>query len=130
MGNHTYTVYSAIFGNLRNQPLRISNLASAATTQIFLYMGVNAKPGASLRGWRELSHMRSYMVRISIAKFCSKRIAYKIFYCDQLDKIAIRDLWSQPVLQGSMDIIDDGHHAFETNTLFLDGSLEGRNLRG
>jgi predicted methyltransferase len=88
-------------------------------------MGVNGRPGASLRGWREL-FPRAQVYGADIDRgilFEENRI--KTFYCDQLDRAAIRDLWSQDVLQGGIDIIiDDGLHTFEGNTSFLDGSLE------
>jgi hypothetical protein len=123
---HNYTTtYSAIFGELRNKPLRILELGLGSNNPNFpYYMGVGAKPGASLRGWRELfPHALVYGADIDRdILFEEDRI--KTFYCDQLDEIAIRDLWSQPDLRGGMDIIvDDGHHTFEANSLFLDGSL-------
>ncbi|MGO9242545.1 MAG: hypothetical protein ACLQBJ_17215 [Bryobacteraceae bacterium] len=109
---HNYTtVYSVLFGRLRDQPLRIFELGVLS--------------GASLRGWREL-FPRALVFGADVnrdALFEEDRI--KTFYCDQLDSAAIRGLWSQPVLQGGMDIIiDDGEHTFEGNTSFLDGSLE------
>jgi hypothetical protein len=55
----------------------------------------------------------------------------KTFYCDQLDRGAIRDFWSQPVLRAGVDIIiDNGLHTFEANTSFLDKSLEYLRLDG
>jgi hypothetical protein len=46
------------------------------------------------------------------------------FYCDQLDRVAIDEMWSQPALQGGMDIIvEDGMHTFEGSVSFLNGSL-------
>jgi hypothetical protein len=124
---HNYTTaYSAIFGELRNQPLRILELGLGSGDPNFpFYMRVDAKPGASIRGWRELfPHALVYGADIDRdILFEEDRI--KTFYCDQLDEIAIRDLWSQTDLRGGMDIIiDDGHHTFEANSLFLDGSLE------
>jgi bifunctional DNA-binding transcriptional regulator/antitoxin component of YhaV-PrlF toxin-antitoxin module len=82
------------------------------------------RDGASLRGWREL-FPNALVYGADIDRdilFEEERI--KTFYCDQLDQGAIQDLWSQPVLEGGVDvIIDDGLHTFEGNTSFLDGSL-------
>jgi hypothetical protein len=117
---HNYTaVYSVLFGKLRDQPLRIFELGLGAS------MRVDSLPGASLRGWRELfPHALVYGADIDRdILFEEDRI--KTFYCDQLDSAAIRDLWSQPVLQGGMDIIiEDGMHTLESSTSFLNGSLE------
>ena len=49
----------------------------------------------------------------------------KTFYCDQLDRSSIRELWSQPDLQAGLDIIiEDGLHTFEANVSFLEESLD------
>lgn len=132
-GWHNYTtIYSVLFGNLRDRPLRIFELGLGTGNPHFAFnMGLDGQPGASLRGWRELfPHALMYGADIDRdILFEEDRI--KTFYCDQLDSGAIRDLWSQPVLQGGMDIIiDDGLHTFEANTLFLDGSLEQLNPGG
>jgi hypothetical protein len=127
---HNYTtIYSVLFGNLRDRPLRIFELGLGTNDTKFAdNMGINGIPGASLRGWREL-FPNALVFGADIDRdilFEEDRI--KTFYCDQLDSVAVRDLWSQPVLQGGMDIIiDDGLHSFEANTSFLDGSLA--NLR-
>ena len=126
-GTHNYTtIYSSLFGKLRDQPLLIFELGLGTNNpNVFFTMGVNGRPGASLRGWREL-FPRALVCGADIDSgvlFEEDRI--KTFYCDQLDSAAIRDLWSQPVLRGGADIIiDDGLHTFEGNTSFLDGSLE------
>ena len=126
-GEHNYTtIYSVLFDKLRDQPLQIFELGLGGSNPKFpANMGVNGRPGASLRGWREL-FPRALVYGADIDRdilFEEDRI--KTFYCNQLDSVAIRDLWSQPVLQGGMDIIiEDGLHTLEGSTLFLDGSLE------
>lgn len=125
-GYHNYTtVYSGLFKGYRDQPLRVFELGlGTANPQLASTMGVHGVPGASLRGWRELfPHALLYGADIDRGiLFEDDRI--KTFYCDQLDQAAIRELWSQPDLQGGMDIIiEDGLHTFEANVSFLEGSL-------
>jgi hypothetical protein len=126
-GWHNYTtVYSALFGKLRSRALRIFELGLGTNNPTLTStMGVNGRPGASLRGWREL-FPNALIYGADIDRdilFEEGRI--KTFYCDQLDSAAIRDLWSQPDLQDGMDIIiEDGLHTFEGNVSFLDGSLD------
>jgi hypothetical protein len=126
-GEHNYTtIYSVLFGKVHDQPLRIFELGLGGSDPKFAAnMGINGRPGASLRGWRELfPHALVYGADIDRdILFEEDRI--KTFYCDQLDSAAIRDLWSQPVLLGGMDIIiEDGMHTLESSTSFLNGSLE------
>jgi hypothetical protein len=126
-GWHNFTtVYNRLFANRRNDRLRIFELGLGTNNpNLVSSMGVNGKPGASLRGWRQLfPHAAVYGADIDRdILFEDDRI--KTFYCDQLDESAIRNLWSQPELQGGMDIIiDDGLHTFEGNLSFMDSSLD------
>jgi hypothetical protein len=123
---HNYTtVYAAILDGYRGRPLRIFELGLGTNNpELVSSMGVTGRPGASLRGWREIFPQASiYGADIDRAiLFEEERI--KTYYCDQLDQEAIRALWSEPALRGGMDIlIEDGLHSFEGNISFLDGSL-------
>jgi hypothetical protein len=126
-GSHNYTtVYSALFKGCHDQPLRIFELGLGTNNPgLPSNIGVYGLPGASLRGWRELfPHALVYGADIDRdILFQEDRI--RTFYCDQLDQASIRQLWSQPDLQGGMDIIvEDGLHSIEASFSFLDGSLE------
>jgi hypothetical protein len=126
-GSHNYTtVYSALFKGCHDRPLRIFELGLGTNNPgLASNVGVYGLPGASLRGWRELfPHALVYGADIDRdILFQEDRI--RTFYCDQLDQAAIRQLWSQPDLQGGMDIIiEDGLHSIEASFSFLDGSLE------
>ena len=123
---HNYTtVYSALFKERSDQPLRVFELGLGTNNpDAPSSMGVFGSPGASLRGWRELfPHALVYGADIDRGiLFQEDRI--KTFYCDQLDQSSIRELWSHPDLQGGADIIiEDGLHTLEANASFLDGSL-------
>jgi hypothetical protein len=125
-GWHNYTaVYSELFGVLRGRALRIFELGLGTNNpELASTMGVDGRPGASLRGWREL-FPKALVFGADIDRnilFTDDRI--QTFYCDQLDANAIRDLWAQPALQDEMDIlIDDGLHRLAGNASFLAGSL-------
>ena len=119
-------VYSALFKERCDQPLRIFELGLGTNdADAPSNMGVFGAPGASLRGWQELfPHAFVYGADID------RRILFQVdriktFYCDQLDRSSIRELWSRPDLQGGMDIIiEDGLHTFEANVSFLEESLD------
>jgi len=124
---HNYTtVYSALFRGRYDQPLRIFELGLGTNSpDVPSTMGVFGVPGASLRGWRELfPHAFVYGADIDRGiLFQEDRI--KTFYCDQLDRSSIRELWSHPDLQAGVDIIiEDGLHTFEANVSFLEESLD------
>jgi hypothetical protein len=124
--NNYTPVYSELFKDRRDQPLRIFELGLGSDNpDTPSNMGVFGVPGASHRGWQEL-FPRALVFGADIDRgilFQEGRI--KTFYCDQLDKQSIAELWSQPDLAGSMDIIiEDGLHTFEGNISFLEGSLD------
>ena len=123
---HNYTtVYSALFKPYRDRPVRILELGIGTNNpEVPCHMPGHGRPGASLRGWREL-FPRALVFGADIDRcvlFQEDRI--KTFYCDQLDCASIRELWSQPdLLDGADIIIEDGLHTFEANVSFLEGSL-------
>ena len=124
---HNYTtIYSVLFRALRKKPLRIFELGLGTNNpHLASSMGVYGRPGASMRGWREL-FPQALIYGADIDRdilFTDDRI--ETFYCDQLDGEAIRDLWAQPSLREPMDIlIDDGLHTLEANVSFMNGSLQ------
>ena len=125
-GHNYTTVYSALLGQYFKPPYRIFELGlGTSNPQLVSSMGVAGRPGASLRGWRELfPNSLIYGADIDRASlFESDRI--KTYYCNQLDTSAICGLWSRPELADGMDvIIEDGLHTFEANISFLEGSIQ------
>lgn len=125
--NHNYTtVYSVLLEAFRDRPVKVFELGLGTNNpEIPSSMGINGRPGASLRAWREyLPDADVYGADIDrTVLFEEGRI--KTFYCNQLDPMSIADLWSQPNIRAGVDIIiEDGLHTFEANTSFLEGSLE------
>jgi hypothetical protein len=119
------TVYSALFKERYDQPLRVVELGLGSNNvDVPSNMGIFGAPGASLRGWREL-----FPHALVCGADVDRRILFqedriKTFYCNQLDRSSIRDLWSRAELQSGADIvIEDGLHTFEANISFLEESL-------
>lgn len=126
LGHNYTTVYSALFGAYHNKPLRIFELGLGTNNpDLPSNMGVTGRPGASLRGWREL-FPQAFVYGADIDRtilFHEDKI--KTFFCNQLDQDSIRELWNLPDLQDGVDIlIEDGLHTLEANISFLEGSLE------
>lgn len=123
---HNYTtVYSKVFEKYRNYPLRIFELGLGTNNpRLASSMGSAGVPGASLRAWRKL-FPRAFVFGADIDRdilFQEEKI--RTFYCDQLDRASILELWRQPDLRAGVDIlIEDGLHTMEASVTFLDGSL-------
>jgi SAM-dependent methyltransferase len=127
---HNYTtIYSAVFGPLLKHKIKIFELGLGSNRAEFgANMGRHGRPGASLRGWRDL-FPSALLFGADIdraALFTETRIT--TFQCDQLDSSAVQALWAEPSLRDGLDIIvDDGLHTLEGSIRFLDASL--RQLR-
>jgi lipopolysaccharide biosynthesis glycosyltransferase/predicted O-methyltransferase YrrM len=123
---HNYTtLYYALLKDRRESIRRVFELG-LGTTDLTIpnNMGVNGKPGASLRGWAEFfPHAEVFGADID------KRILFtedriKTYYCDQLDPSAICSMWQLEDLQESFDlIIEDGLHTYEANVCFFENSI-------
>lgn len=125
-GWNKYTpLYSALFKERYEQPLRVFELGLGTNNlDIESNMGMFGAPGASLRGWRQLfPHALVYGADID-RRILFEEDRIKTFFCDQLDKSSIRDLWSHEDLRGGADIIvEDGLHTLDANLSFLEESL-------
>jgi len=120
-GLHNYSVvYDWLFSRFRREKLQIFELG-LGTNKVGApsSMGVNGKPGASLRAWREyFPQAQIYGADIDRdILFAEDRI--QTFWADQRDPKAIRELWHQ--LDGvSFDVmIDDGLHEAPANICFF-----------
>jgi hypothetical protein len=126
-GWHNYTeYYHEIFKSLKDKELNIFELGLGTNNpNLPSSMGVDGKPGASLRGWKEY-FPNSEVYGADIDKdilFQEDRI--KTFYCDQTNKEIIHGMWNLPELNAiQFDIIiDDGLHECNANIMFLENSI-------
>jgi hypothetical protein len=126
-GRHNYTtVYHHLFADLRHEKVSLFELGIGTNNpELVSSMGVTGKPGASLRGW-EMYFRFGGIFGADIDRdilFHEGRI--QTFYCDQLSKKAIDEMWAEPPLTKEFDIvIEDGLHTFEANVSFLENSLQ------
>jgi SAM-dependent methyltransferase len=86
-------------------------------------MGKNARPGASLRAWRDY-FPNANIFGADIDRdilFSEERIA--TFHCDQTNPQSVSELWEN-IKDVDFDLmIDDGLHAFEANVCLFENSF-------
>lgn len=124
---HNYTtLYYMLFRHIRNNNLRVFELGLGTNNlDVNSNMGVNGKPGASLRGWcKFFPNANIYGADID------KRILFeeeriKTYYCDQTDPAVIKDMYeNNPELHDPFDIIvEDGWHTFPAQVTFFENSI-------
>jgi hypothetical protein len=122
---HSYAdYYSSLFSHCRLTPTKVfecgigtnnPNLASS--------MGVNGKPGASLRAWRDyFPHATIYGADIDRdILFEEPRI--KTYYVDQLNPESINHMWSEVAVTDFDLMVDDGLHTFEAGWTLFSNSI-------
>jgi hypothetical protein len=124
--NNYTPLYSALFNQRRDQQLRVFELGLGSNNlDVSSNMGVFGAPGASLRGWRQIfPHAFVYGADVD-PRILFEEDRIKTFYCNQLDRSSVRELWTHPDLRDGMDIvIEDGLHTFEANVSFLEESID------
>jgi len=130
---HNYTTfYYSIFKNMQDKELRIFELGIGSNNPNFpCYMGVDARPGASLYGWNEFFY-NSKIYGADIDKdILFNTDSIKTFYCDQRDPNIIHNMWNEPELKENFDIIiDDGFHNIYANICFFENSIHKLKSKG
>ncbi len=124
-GHHSYThYYHEVFKTVRNDTVRIFELGLGTNNLDFpSNMGVDGKPGASLRGWKQYFANGSVFGADIDGGILFQEDRIKTYQCDQNDGNSVRALWAQPDLQEEFDIIiEDGLHIFDSNVHFFENS--------
>ena len=129
--SHNYAdFYSLVFGLRRNDVKSVIECGLGTNNpDLESSMGINGKPGASLRMWRDYFPY-AYIVGCDIDSnvlFSEERI--KTFYCDQTSTESINTfLKNAKIVEDSVDIIiDDGLHEFYAGISFFENMI--RSLR-
>ena len=124
--SHTYAdYYSHLFFHNRNDIKKIFECGLGTNNpELLSSMGINGKPGASLRVWRDyFPNAMIYGADIDRdVLFEDDRI--KTFYMDQLSQQSIQEYW-QIVGEDNFDLmLDDGLHTFEAGSSLFNNSIE------
>lgn len=130
---HNYTtLYHALFNTIRGRVSRVFELGLGTNNiSIPSNMGINGKPGASLRGWREYFTKASVFGGDIDSNILFEEDRIKTYYCDQTNPTSISDLWNAPELKDGFDIIiEDGLHTFDANACFFENSIHKLNAGG
>lgn len=124
LGHHNYTTfYEPLLKHLKTTTDVVVFELGIGTNNPNLpsSMGVDGRPGASLRGWEEWLP-NAHIIGADIDRdilFTTERIT--TYYVDQKNATTITDMWSkckQPVDL----IVDDGLHQFFANDIFIRNS--------
>ena len=124
--SHNYTdYYSRLFSHCRNHVKKVFECGLGTNNpNLPSSMGVNGKPGASLRVWRDyFPNAMVYGADIDCdILFQEERI--NTWYIDQLNPDAIRKFW-ETVGEHDFDfIVDDGLHTFQAGSTLFTYSID------
>lgn len=122
---HTYAdYYSMLFDHCREQVLNVFECGLGTNNpEVRSNMGIDGKPGASLRAWRD------YFPKASIVGadidagvlFTEPRIL--TFQVDQTKPDSVARLWAQVKVPSFDLMIDDGLHEYEAGTCLFSHSI-------
>lgn len=125
--SHNYAdFFSLIFGLGRNNVTKVIECGLGTNNpKLASSMGMDGKPGASLRMWRDYFPNASVIgcdIDIDVL-FSEERI--KTFHCDQTSSNSIKDfLKNSELSENSVDvIIDDGLHKFFAGKCFFENMI-------
>ena len=121
---HTYTrVYADLFSSIKEEELTIFECGIGTNNPLFASsMGVNGKPGASLRVWRDYFPKSTiYGADIDSSILFSED---RIFtgYMDQTNPESIKSFWEKYDIYPNI-IIDDGLHRYSAGITLFEASF-------
>jgi hypothetical protein len=124
-GNHNYAdIYEILFHGIRDTSFTLFECGIGTTNPSILNnMGVNGKPGASLRAWRDYFPQARILgadIDRSII-FSEERI--DTAYVDQTDSDSIKNMWDSFGSPNVKIIIDDGLHNFQAGVSLFENSF-------
>jgi hypothetical protein len=122
--SHTYADFlDARFGHCRETIKTVFECGLGTTNPAYPFnMGKDAKPGASLRVWRDY-FPNARIIGADLDKstlFEHERI--KTYHVDQTSKVSIVNMWSQIAISDFDLMIDDGLHQYEAGICLFENS--------
>lgn len=125
--SHNYNdFYGLVFGIRRNDIKNVIECGLGTNNpNLKSSMGIDGKPGASLRMWRDF-FPNANIVGCDIDKeilFIEERI--NTFYCDQTSSESVNNFVKEAeIIEGSVDIIiDDGLHEYHAGISFFENMI-------
>ena len=125
--SHNYAdFYGLVFGIRRNDIQNVIECGLGTNNpNLESSMGIDGKPGASLRMWRDFFPSAN-VIGCDIDKevlFSEDRI--NTFYCDQTSSESINNFVKEAeIIEGSVDIIiDDGLHEYDAGISFFENMI-------
>jgi hypothetical protein len=124
--SHTYAdFYSRLFSHCRHDVTKVFECGLGTNNpDLPSSMGVEGKPGASLRVWREF-FPNAIIYGADIDRdvlFEEDRI--KTFYIDQLDPNSVEAFWKNVGVDDFDLIVDDGLHTFDAGSCLFKNSAK------
>jgi hypothetical protein len=127
--HHNYSrVYHYLFSHMREEKFNLFELGLGTNNiNIPSNMGINGKPGASLRGWNDYfpnAEIRGADVDPAIVNGPNDTDRIKTRWVDQTNKQIVLKLWSYDIMNSEFKImIDDGLHHVLGNITFFENSI-------
>lgn len=128
-GWHNYTqIYDKLFFNIKNDFFNIFEVGLGTNNlNIPSNMGLNGKPGASLRGWQDYflnANIFGADVDRDIVNGPHDTHRIKTFWVDQNNEESILNMWNTINVKNKFKIIiDDGLHEYDSNINFFKNSI-------
>ncbi len=124
--SHSYAdYYSRLFSHCRGSVANVFECGLGTNNPMIpSSMGINGKPGASLRVWRDY-FPNALVIGADIDSdvlFQEERI--QTYFVDQLDPVSIEEMWRAVNVEFFDLMIDDGLHNFEAGTTLFVNSIQ------
>lgn len=134
LGHHNYTIeYERLFYKIRDTAKNIFEVGLGTNyIDVPSNMGLDARPGASLYGWREYFHNANIFGADIDTRVLFDDEKIRTFFVDQTDSYTIKQMWENTCFKDiNFDVmIDDGLHHPHANVNFFKNSYQKLKLDG
>ena len=129
---HTYTdFYNNIFSHCRNHITKVFECGIGTNNpELSSSMGISAKPGASLRVWRDYFPSANIFGADIDEDILFSENRIETFYLDQTSRKSIEVMWEAINISAFDFIIDDGLHTFDAGVCLFENSIKNLSNSG